>query len=123
MSSEASVEGGEAPGRHGTRLNRPFRAVVAAVEIVLAAAAVAAGIWLWHHGIVRISYPLPDGRMLDSSRLLGSYAGGAVAVVTVGGFLLVDAVRESLLASRARPRRKERREREAWRRSEEEARS
>lgn len=105
------------------RLNRPVRGVVACVEILLVAAAVIAGIWLWRHGIVRISYPIADGRMLDSSRLLGSYAGGAIALVTFGGLVLIDAVRQLMLASRSRPRRKEQRELDEWHRIESEARA
>lgn len=110
----------EPPG--GGRLNRPVRAVIAVVETLVAAAAVMSGIWLWHAGIVGISYPIGDGSMLDSSRLLGNHAGGAVALVTFGGLLLVEAIREVGLARRAHPRRKEQRELAEWRRIESEAR-
>lgn len=104
-------------------LNRPVRWVIAAVETLVAAAAVLSGIWLWHAGIVGISYPVGDDTMLDSTRLLGDHAGGAIALVTVAGLLMIDAVRQAALASHASHRRKEQRELAEWQRIESEART
>lgn len=100
-----------------------MRVVVALAEFVLAAAAVLAGVWLWHRGVVRIEFPTDSGTVLVSSRLLGSYAGGAVALVTVAGLLVLDALRQLMLGTRPRRRRREGRELELWQRIEAEERA
>lgn len=90
------------------RLNRPVRALVAAAELMLAAAGVLLGVWCWHHGMVQFDYPFADGRPpLTSSRLLGNWAGAGIGMCSLAALLVLDALRQLLLASRARQRRKD----------------
>lgn len=100
------------------RLNRPRRWVVVAVEVLLAAAAVIAAVLVWRSAEVAIDFHLADGRDLRSTRLLGDRAGLAVLLALVAGALLLDAVRQAVLASRVGPRRKERAELERYQRME-----
>lgn len=83
-------------------LHRPRRALVAAGEVVLAVLLGFAAAWCWNRGVVRFSYPVPDHPPLESTRYLGNWIGTAVAAATAGGALLVDAVRQTTLAVRAR---------------------
>jgi hypothetical protein len=86
-------------------LNEPWRGLVALGELVLAAAAVLVGVLCWHRGIVRIDTPVGGGQPpLVSTVFYGNWMGGAVGLVTVGAFLVLDAVRETLLALRTRQR-------------------
>ncbi|MGH3438533.1 MAG: hypothetical protein ACRDRN_18945 [Sciscionella sp.] len=96
------------------QLRKPVRAIVAVLELLLATAAVLVAILLWHHGTVRIVYPIKPGQSLVSTRLLGNYAAGAIGLCTLAGLLLLDALRQEVLAMHARRRRKEGRELAAW---------
>jgi len=94
--------------RSRTRLNQPMRAMVGLVELVLAAATVLLGVWCWHHASIGFVYPIGSGQPpLSSTRLLGNWAGAAVGLCTVAGLLVLDALRQFLLAARARHRRKD----------------
>ncbi|MGM1062565.1 hypothetical protein [Saccharothrix sp. Mg75] len=84
------------------RLHQPRRAFVAVGEVVLAVALVALAVWCWQRGILRYSYPVPDHAPLESTRVKGNWVGAAAGLVLVAGVLLLDAVRQVVLAVRTR---------------------
>jgi hypothetical protein len=86
------------------RLHRPWRALIAVVEVVLAAGAVWAAFPVWRLGVKTLTVTLSDGTVLTSTRFVGSWMTGAIALGLVAAILLVDAVREVVLGVRA-PRR------------------
>ncbi|MBW4715855.1 hypothetical protein [Saccharothrix obliqua] len=86
------------------KLHQPKRAIAAAGEVVAAVALVLLAAWCWQRGIVRYSYPLDDHPPLESTRYLGNWIGGAIGLGTVAGVLLLDAVRQAVLAIRTRGR-------------------
>ncbi|GAB3586436.1 hypothetical protein GCM10027445_65210 [Amycolatopsis endophytica] len=94
--------------REQARLHQPWRALVALAELVLAAVAVWAAFRLWDSGVHTMTVTLTDGTVLTSTRWIGSWLAGAIGVGTVAAVLVVDAVREVLLAVRVRRRRKAR---------------
>jgi hypothetical protein len=93
------------PTEPGT-LNKPVRAFVALGELVLAAVAVWFAFDLWPRGIATIVERYPDGIVLESTRWVGSWMSLAILLGTVAAVLVVDAVRQVLLAMRARPSRR-----------------
>lgn len=90
------------------RLNQPVRAAVALAEVLLAAVAVWGAFQLWQQGVHTVVVTLTDGTVLTSTRWVGSWMSGAIGLGVVAGVLLVDAVREVLLAVRVKRRRKSR---------------
>ncbi|MDQ0377719.1 hypothetical protein [Amycolatopsis thermophila] len=90
------------------RLNQPVRALVALAEVVLAVVAVWGAFQLWGEGVRTVVVTLTDGTVLTSTRWVGSWMSGAIGLGLVAGILLVDAVREVLLATRVKRRRKSR---------------
>ncbi|NKQ58387.1 hypothetical protein HFP15_36600 [Amycolatopsis sp. K13G38] len=90
------------------KLHRPWRALVALGEVVLAAVALWAAFRFWDSGVKTLTVNLTDGTVLTSTRYLGSWMAGAIGLGTLTAILLVDAVREVLLAVRAKHRRKRR---------------
>jgi hypothetical protein len=94
-------------GANPAELHRPGRAVVAVVEVVLAGLAVWGAFACWSAGIATMSMALNDGTNLVSTRYEGNWMAGAIGLGTLAALLLVDAVREVLLATRA-PHRKHR---------------
>ena len=93
------------PPTEPARLHRPVRAVVALVELVVAGLAVWGAFWAWPQAFVTISTPITDGVVLDSQRVFGNWIATAVGFGTLAALLVVDAVRQLLLAVRTRPRR------------------
>jgi hypothetical protein len=87
-----------------TPLHRPARAFVAVGEVVFAAVAVWLAFICWPDGILRITTTLTDGTQLTSTRYVGSWIAGAIGLGLLAALLLVDAVRQLLLAVRARHR-------------------
>lgn len=85
-------------------LHQPGRALIAIGEVVLIALLVPAAVWCWNRGVVHYSYPVPDHPPLESTRFKGNWIGASVALVTVAGVLLLDALRQTLLAVRTRGR-------------------
>ncbi|MCE6995876.1 hypothetical protein LZG04_13850 [Saccharothrix sp. S26] len=85
-------------------LHQPKRALIAIGEVVLVALLVALAVWCWDRGVVHHSYPVPDHPPLESTRFKGNWIGGSVALVTLAGVLLLDAVRQTVLAVRTRGR-------------------
>lgn len=91
----------EPPGR----LNKPWRALAALIELVIAGVAVWFAFVVWPHGVAKIVMDYGNGIVLESTRWVGSWMSLAILLGTVAGVLVVDAVRQVLLAVRARPKR------------------
>lgn len=88
------------------RLNQPWRFGVAVGEAVLAAVAVVAAVLLWRHGVRTMVTPLGNGQPpLVSTVFYGDWMAIAIGLVTVAAVLVLDAVRETILAVRTRTRR------------------
>ncbi|GLY63735.1 hypothetical protein [Amycolatopsis taiwanensis] len=105
----ARVAGEVQPPTRPATLHRPWRLVTAGCELAVAAAAVWCAVWIWGFGVRTLTLTLSDGTSLTSTRLVGSWAAGAIALGMVAGILLVDAVREVLLGTGVRRRRRRRR--------------
>jgi hypothetical protein len=88
------------------RLNKPWRALVALVELVLAGVAVWFAFDLWPRGVAKIVEHYQDGIVLESSRYVGSWMAAAIGLGTVAALLVVDAVRQVILATRIRSKRR-----------------
>ncbi|MFD1146840.1 hypothetical protein [Saccharothrix hoggarensis] len=85
-------------------LHQPKRGLIAVGEVVLAALLVAAAVWCWNRGVVHYSYPVDGRAPLESTRLRGNWIGASAALATAAGVLLLDALRQTLLAVRTRGR-------------------
>ena len=96
------AEKAEKPEPRG--LNQPWRGWVAAGEVLLAAVAVVVGILCWHRGFNQIVTPIPGRPALVSTVLYGNWAAGAIGLVVLAGFLVLDAARQAFLAVRTRQR-------------------
>lgn len=91
------------PSTEPDRLHRPVRAVVAIVELVVAGFAVWGAFWAWPRGFATITTTISDGTELDSERVLGNWLAFAIAFGTLAALLVLDAVRQLVLATRVRP--------------------
>lgn len=91
-----------------TRMNQPWRALVAVAEVLLAALLVVTALWSWRRGIVSIPLPRSYGVTDVVTRLVGSWLALSVALTTVAGLLVVNAVRQAVLAWGTGRRRKAR---------------
>ncbi|WP_033291083.1 hypothetical protein [Amycolatopsis jejuensis] len=89
-----------------TKLNQPWRAFVALGEVVVAGLVLWAAFALWHAGVVTIVTTAGDGAKLASQRHLGGHLAGALGLGALSAVLVVDAIRQLLLAVRARHRKK-----------------
>lgn len=88
------------------RLEQPWRFAVAAGELILAAAAVVVGILLWGNGVTTMVTPLGAGQPpLVSTIYYGNWMAAGIGLVAVATLLVLDAIREIVLATRARGRR------------------
>ncbi len=88
-------------------LNQPWRAFLAIGEVVLAAVAVVVGIWCWHRGIVPIVTPTGAGTPpLVSVVFYGDWMSSAIGLCALAALLLLDALRQTVLAMRTRRRRR-----------------
>lgn len=95
-------------------LHRPRRAVVAGIELLLAALAVWGAFQLWSRGITTLSVSTSDGLVLTSTRYHGNWIAGAIALGGLAALLVLDAARELMLAVRTRRVRRRRPDREPW---------
>jgi hypothetical protein len=86
------------------RLHKPWRTLVAVVEVVLAVAAGWGVHALWHNGMAVVVTRTDDGAVLESHRYFGGMLAGAIGLGVVAAILLVDAVRQLSLALRTRHR-------------------
>ncbi|GLW95678.1 hypothetical protein [Actinokineospora globicatena] len=85
-------------------LNRPRRAVAAAVELVLVGALVWFALWAYDRGTVQLA-PVAERPDLDFQHFAGNWIGISVAAGTLAALLLLDAGRQLALAVRTRSRR------------------
>lgn len=89
------------------RLEQPWRFAVAAGEVILAVGAVVVGILLWGRGVTTMVTPLGNGRPpLVSTIYYGNWMAAGIGLVAVATLLVLDAIREVVLAARARGRRR-----------------
>jgi hypothetical protein len=87
------------------KLNQPWRGFVAAGEVVLAAAAVIVGILCWQRGVTTMVTPLGPGQApLVTTIFYADWMAAAIGLVLVATLLLLDALRQLLLAVRTRRR-------------------
>jgi hypothetical protein len=91
------------PPTEPAQLHRPRRAIVAVVELLAAGGLVAAAFWAWPKGFATIVTLTSSGREVIAERIYGNWLGAAIGFGTVAGLLVVDAVRQLVLAVRARP--------------------
>lgn len=89
----------EAPGLH-----QPKRALIAAGEVVAVVVLGFVAVWCWNRGITYLAYPIEGREPLISTRYHGNWLGTSVLCVTVAVVLLLDVVRQLVLAARTRPR-------------------
>jgi hypothetical protein len=89
------------------RLHKPWRALVALGEILAAAAAIWGAFACWAAGVATVVSVLSDGTQLVSHRYFGNLIAGALALGILALVLLVDAVRQLLLAVRTRHRKRQ----------------
>jgi hypothetical protein len=87
--------------RPAARLHKPWRALVAVAELILAALAVWGVFACWKAGIVgvRITY---GETTLESQRYFGGPLAGAIGLGVLAAILMVDAIRQFLLGTRTR---------------------
>jgi hypothetical protein len=86
------------------KLHQPRRALIAVVEVVLVVLLGFAAHWCWQHGIQRFAYPLEGRPPLVATRYHGNWIAGSIALVAVAGVLVLDAIRQIVLAVRTRDR-------------------
>ena len=79
-------------------LAQPWRAAVAAGEVLLVVALLAAAWWCWQRAQAVVDVPGATGLPMTSTRWSGSWVALAIAAPALGGVLLVDAVRQLVLA-------------------------
>lgn len=103
--TEATDELVPPPQTEPGQLNKPWRAFVALAEVVVAAVAVWLAFDFWPRGIAKIVEHYPNNIVLESSRWVGSWMSLAILLGTVAALLVLDALRQAVLAVRARPKR------------------
>jgi hypothetical protein len=90
--------------RPAARLHKPLRAVVGAVELILAALAVWGAFACWKAGVVPVVITYSETTTLESQRYFGGPLAGAIGLGVLAAILVVDAIRQFLLAVRAKGR-------------------
>jgi hypothetical protein len=96
----------EAPPVERRGLNQPWRGLVALAELIVAGLVLWAAFWCWSKADNTITLVLGDGTELRSTRSVGHWMAAAIALGTVTGVLVLDALRQIVLAVRVRPPRK-----------------
>lgn len=87
------------------RLNQPVRALIAVAEMALAGVAVWLAFRLWSYGITEIQMPVSEGTGVTLTRYRGDVISAAIGLGTLASLFVLDAVRQCVLAVRARPMR------------------
>lgn len=108
MSADIAEESlaSEAPPVERRGLNQPWRGLVALAELIVAGLVLWAAFWCWSKAGYTITLVLGDGTELRSTRSVGHWMAAAIALGTVTGVLVLDALRQIVLAVRVRPPRK-----------------
>lgn len=101
--SDTVVEEPEQAPPAGPSLHQPKRWLIAAGEAVAIVLLVIAAVWCWNRGVVSLEYPVEGREPLISTRLHGNWLGTAAGAATLAVVLALDAVRQIMLAVRARP--------------------
>lgn len=101
---EPELDGAPADPAPAAGANQPWRAGLALGELVGAVLLVLLARWCWHRSVLPIPLPAPGGGTDVVTRVYGNWVAVALALVGVAALLLVDVVRELVLALRA-PRR------------------
>ena len=101
IAEESAAPETPAPPRRG--LNQPWRGLVALAELAAAGLVLWAAFWCWSKADNTITLVLGDGTRLESTRSVGALMAAAIALGTVSGVLVLDALRQIVLAVRARP--------------------
>lgn len=83
------------------RLHRPGRALVALVELLFAVAAGWATTWAWSSVVTTVTLRATDDTELTSRIYSGPWVAATVGFGLLAALLLVDLVRQLLLAQRA----------------------
>ncbi len=68
--------------------------------MLLAVLLVLAAVWCWRQGIVRYEFPFDGAAPLVATRYFGNWLATAIGLVTVAAVLVLDALRQLLLALR-----------------------
>ncbi|MPY78992.1 MAG: hypothetical protein GEV04_10945 [Actinophytocola sp.] len=89
-------------------MNQPVRALIAASEVALAGVALWFAFRLWPQGITEIQMPIDSGEVLTMTRFHGDVIAAAIGLGVLASLFVLDAVRQCMLAVRARPARAER---------------
>ena len=82
-------------------LHQPRRGIAAALEVAAAAALTAIALWLWDLGVVQTA-PLQDRPDLQFTHYSGDLVALSIAAGALAGIALLDAIRNAVLALRAR---------------------
>ena len=93
----------EVPPAPPRGLNQPWRGLVALAELVAAGLVLWAAFWCWSKADSTVTLVLGDGTELKSTRSIGHWMAAAIALGTVSAVLVLDALRQIVLAVRARP--------------------
>jgi hypothetical protein len=101
--SEVTEESAAAvpPATRGS-LHEPWRALVALAELLVAGGAIWLAFWCWSRGVVAVTTVLGDGTRLESTNYVGHWQAAAIALGTVAAVLVLDALRQIVLAVRVR---------------------
>jgi hypothetical protein len=83
-------------------LHKPWRALVALGELLVAGGAIWLAFWCWSYSRVRVTTVLSDGTRLDSTNYTGHWQAAAIVLGTVAAVLVLDALRQLVLAVRVR---------------------
>ena len=93
----------EVPPVEPRGLNQPWRGLIALAELIVAGLVLWAAFWCWSKADNTITLVLGNGTELRSTRSVGHWMAAAIALGTVSGVLVLDALRQVVLAVRARP--------------------
>lgn len=98
------LDTGDAGWVAGRRPTGPPRRLVAAIEALVAAGLVVLAVWAWRHATIAVRLPESDNPAIPdfTSRLSGPWVAAAFMAATVAGLLVLDALRQTLAARRAR---------------------
>jgi hypothetical protein len=85
-------------------LHQPVRAAIALAELVLAGFAIlATAAWVWPRSSYTVVTVLDDGTRFESVRNVGHWMALGIVLGAIAGVLVLDAMRQLMLAVRARP--------------------